>query len=222
MASQHKTTMERTAGQDAVELLKADHHRVAKLFAEFGALKEDGSDAAKSALVAQICQELTVHTALEEEIFYPAVRKAIEDDDLMDEALVEHAGAKELIAQLQAAHPDDDLYDAKVTVLAEQIEHHVEEEEGSMFPQAKGSGIDTLSLGAALLKRKAELLADSNTPRLMTASANADDVTGQNSGNHSNQSGAVKPRRASALRKSGRRPAANKSASKKKSSIKSR
>ena len=164
MASKHHTAMETGPGQDAVELLMADHHRVARLFAEFDALKEDGSDEAKSALVAQICQELTVHTAIEEELFYPAVREAIEDDDLMDEALVEHAGAKELIAQLQAAHPDDDLYDAKVTVLGEQIDHHVEEEEGSMFPQAKGSGIDTVSLGAALLKRKAELLANPGAP----------------------------------------------------------
>jgi len=160
MASKHKTAMESAPPQDAVDLLIADHHRVARLFAEFDALKEDGSDEAKSALVAQICQELTVHTAIEEELFYPAVRDAIEDDDLMDEAVVEHAGAKELIAQLQAAHPDDDLYDAKVTVLGEQIDHHVEEEEGSMFPQAKGSGLDTVTLGAALLKRKAELLAN--------------------------------------------------------------
>jgi hemerythrin superfamily protein len=176
MASQHKTAMEQAPGQDAVELLMADHHRVARLFAEFAALKEDGSDEAKSTLVAQICQELVVHTAIEEEIFYPAVRKAIEDDDLMDEALVEHAGAKELIAQLQAAHPDDDLYDAKVTVLGEQIDHHVLEEEGSMFPQARGSGVDTLALGAALVKRKAELLASKaellaspGTPRVLTA-----------------------------------------------------
>jgi hemerythrin superfamily protein len=160
MASQHKKAMEQAPDQDAVELLMADHHRVAKLFAEFNALKEEGSDEAKSALVAQICQELTVHTTIEEEIFYPAVRKAIEDDDLVDEAFVEHAGAKALIAQLQAALPDDDLYDAKVTVLGEQIDHHVDEEEGSMFPQARASGIDTQSLGAALLKRKAELLAN--------------------------------------------------------------
>jgi hemerythrin superfamily protein len=169
MASQHKTAMEQTPGQDAVELLIADHHRIARLFAEFDALKEDGSDEAKSALVAQICHELTVHTAIEEEIFYPAVRKAIEDDDLMDEALVEHAGAKELIAQLLAGHPDDDLYDARVTVLGEQIDHHVQEEEGSMFPQAKGSGIDTIALGYAMLKRKTELLANPGTPRPATS-----------------------------------------------------
>jgi hemerythrin superfamily protein len=174
MASQHKTAMKQPLGQDAVELLMVDHHRVARLFAEFDALKEEGSDEAKSALVAQICKELTVHTAIEEELFYPALRKSIDDDDLIDEALVEHAGAKELIAQLQAAHPDDDLYDAKVTVLGEQIDHHVQEEEGSMFPQARGSGIDTLSLGAALLKRKAELLANSGAPPGVTTAGNED------------------------------------------------
>jgi hemerythrin superfamily protein len=173
MVSKHKTAIEPGPGQDAIELLMADHHRVARLFAEFNALKEDGSDEAKSALVARICQELTVHTAIEEEIFYPAVRKAIDDDDLMDESLVEHAGAKALIAQLQAVEPDDDLYDAKVTVLGEQIDHHVEEEEGSMFPQAKGSGIDTLSLGAAMLKRRTELLADPSTPPSTTSEQKA-------------------------------------------------
>jgi hemerythrin superfamily protein len=176
MASQHKTAMEQAPAQDAVDLLIADHHRVAKLFAEFKALKEEGSDETKSALVAKICQELTVHTAIEEQLFYPAVRKAIEDDDLMDEALVEHAGAKELIAQLQAAHPDDELYDAKVTVLGEQIDHHVEEEEGSMFPQAKASGIDTLVLGAALLQRKAELLANPGAPSAMSMGVDDDDA----------------------------------------------
>jgi hemerythrin superfamily protein len=163
--------MEQTPVQEAVELLMADHHRVAKLFAEFAALKEDGSDEAKSALVARICHELTVHTTIEEELFYPAVRKAIEDDDLVDESLVEHSGAKELIAQLQAARPDDELYDAKVTVLGEQIDHHVEEEEGSMFPRARASGIDTLALGAALIKRKAELLANPGKPPATTKHA---------------------------------------------------
>jgi len=158
MATKHKTATAPELDQDAVDLLMADHQRVTRLFAEFDELKEDGSDEAKSALVARICQELIVHTDIEEEIFYPAVRAAIEEDDLMDEALVEHAGAKELIAQLQAADPDDDLYNAKVTVLGEQIEHHVEEEEGSMFPQAKASGIDLMSLGVSLLKRKKELL----------------------------------------------------------------
>jgi hemerythrin superfamily protein len=157
MASKHKTATAPALGEDALELLTADHRRIARLFAEFAALEAEGSDDAKSTLVARICQELIVHTAVEEEIFYPAVRTKIEDDDLMDEAFVEHAGAKALIAQLQGADPDAEFYDARVTVLGEQIEHHVQEEEGSMFPQAKASGIDLLSLGSDLLKRKAEL-----------------------------------------------------------------
>jgi len=103
--------------QDAIDMLVADHKKVKKLFSEFDKVKEDGADEDKFAIVGQICNELKIHAALEEEIFYPAVRKAIDDADLMDEALVEHAGAKESIAQLEEARPNDDLYDAKVTVL---------------------------------------------------------------------------------------------------------
>jgi hemerythrin superfamily protein len=144
--------------QDAIAMLMADHKKVKKLFSDFDKLKEDGSDDDKSAIVEQICNELKIHTELEEEIFYPAVRKAIDDSDLMDEALVEHAGAKDLIAQLEDASSDDDLYDAKVTVLGEQIDHHVKEEEGEMFPKAKKAKVDTEALGAAMLKRKMALM----------------------------------------------------------------
>ena len=144
--------------QDAIAMLMADHKKVKKLFSDFDELKEEGSDEEKSALVDQICNELKIHTELEEEIFYPAVRKAIDDPDLMDEALVEHAGAKDLIAQLEDASPADDLYDAKVTVLGEQIKHHVKEEEGEMFPNAKKATIDLDALGATMLKRKIELM----------------------------------------------------------------
>jgi hemerythrin superfamily protein len=144
--------------QDAIALLTADHKKVKALFSDFDDIKEEGSDQEKSAIVDQICDELTIHAEIEEEIFYPAVRKAIEDSDLMDEALVEHAGAKDLIAQLKDASPDDDLYDAKVTVLGEQIDHHVKEEEGEMFPKAKKAKVDTEALGALMLKRKMELM----------------------------------------------------------------
>jgi hypothetical protein len=143
--------------QDAITLLTADHKKVKALFGQFDKLKEKGSDAEKSDLVATVCNELKVHTAIEEEIFYPAVRKAIEDSDLMDEALVEHAGAKDLIAQLEDMDTDDDLYDAKVTVLGEQIDHHVKEEEGEMFAKAEKAKVDTVALGAKMLKRKMEL-----------------------------------------------------------------
>jgi hemerythrin superfamily protein len=143
---------------DAIALLIADHKKVKKLFADFEKLKEEGSDEDKSAIVEQICNELKVHTEIEEEIFYPAVRKAIDDGALMDEALVEHAGAKELIAQLEEADPEDDLYDAKVTVLGEQIDHHVKEEEGDMFPKAKKANVDTEDLGSTMFKRKMALM----------------------------------------------------------------
>ena len=143
--------------QDAIAMLTADHKRVKKLFSDFDQLKEEGSDEDKAAIVEEICNELKIHTAVEEEIFYPAVREAIEDSDLMDEALVEHAGAKDLIAQLEEASPEDDLYDAKVTVMGEQIDHHVKEEEGDMFPKARKAKVDTQALGAAMAKRKVEL-----------------------------------------------------------------
>jgi hemerythrin superfamily protein len=164
------------ATEDAITLLTADHAKVKKLFKEFDSLKEDdGADTDKSALVARICNELKVHTAIEEEIFYPAVRKAIEEGDLMDEALVEHAGAKELIEQLEEMSPDDDLYDAKVTVLGEQIQHHVKEEEDEMFPKAKKAKVDGEALGAQMAQRKADLMAEleseEETPRAARGAA---------------------------------------------------
>jgi hemerythrin superfamily protein len=144
--------------QDAIALLKSDHRQVKALFSEFDKLKDDGPEEDRAAIVAQICNELTIHAAIEEEIFYPAVRKAIEDVDLMDEALVEHAGAKELIAQLQGASADDDLYSAKVTVLGQQIDHHIQEEERRMFREVKKANVDTAALGAEMMKRKIALI----------------------------------------------------------------
>jgi hemerythrin superfamily protein len=158
MAAKLKKLPEIATG-GAIPMLIADHKRVAKLFAEFAALSDEGTDAEKSKIVTAICQELIVHTTLEEEIFYPAVRAAIDDEDQMDEALVEHDGAKQLIAQLQQANADDDLYEAKVTVLGEQIDHHVTEEEGSMFPKARHAGVDTPALAERMQARKSELLA---------------------------------------------------------------
>jgi hemerythrin superfamily protein len=142
---------------DAIAMLSADHTKVKALFKEFKNIKDDGDDDEKSALVEQICAALTVHAELEEEIFYPAVREQIGDEDLMDEAEVEHAGAKDLIAQLESMDPGDDLYDAKVTVLGEQIDHHVKEEEGEMFPKVRKAKVDTASLGAEMAARKQEL-----------------------------------------------------------------
>jgi hypothetical protein len=150
----------KTEKQDAIQLLTAGHREVKSMFKEFESLKEeDGADDDKKGLVERICAALTIHATVEEEIFYPAVRAAIDDQDLMDEADVEHASAKELIAQLEEASPSDDHYDAKVTVLGELIDHHVKEEEGQMFPKAK-KAIDTAAIGTELAARKAELEAE--------------------------------------------------------------
>jgi hemerythrin superfamily protein len=144
-------------GKDAFALLTADHKLVKSLFKEFEALKEDGDDDQKAALVEQICKELKVHAQIEEEIFYPAVREATEAADLMDEADVEHATAKQLIAQLEQSQVGGDHYDATVTVLGEYIDHHVKEEEGEMFSKARQADIDSALLGEELAIRKAEL-----------------------------------------------------------------
>ena len=151
----------RAADEDAIVILTSDHKEVKGLFEEFEKLKENGGSAKeKTALVKQICDALTVHAQSEEEIFYPAVREAIDDEDLMDEALVEHAGAKDLISQLKDMSSADELYDAKVTVLGEQINHHVQEEEGDMFAKAKKAKVDTGELGAEMAERKQTLIAN--------------------------------------------------------------
>ena len=145
-----------TAALDAIALLKADHRKVEGLFEDFE--KARGS-ARKAALVRQICLELTVHTMIEEDIFYPACRGKIEDDTL-DEAYVEHDGAKMLIAELSESEPDEAFYDAKVKVLSEEIKHHVKEEEmrsEGMFAQARAAGLDMEELGERMRARKAAL-----------------------------------------------------------------
>lgn len=142
---------------DAIALLKEDHKKAKKLFKDFEKLKEKGSDEEKAALVSQICMELTVHTQIEEEVFYPAFRKTKDAEDMVDEATVEHATAKDLIRQLQSMQPSDELYDAKVTVLGEYIEHHVEEEEKEMFKKAKRAKLDLAALGKKLASRKKAL-----------------------------------------------------------------
>jgi hemerythrin superfamily protein len=150
---------ERSAARDAVDLLKADHKEVKALFEQYKTLVENeeiGEE--RQAVAQQICLLLTVHATAEEEIFYPAARAAIDESDLLDEAEVEHASAKDLIAQIEAMSPDDALYDAKVIVLGEYIEHHVKEEEGEMFPKCRKSDMDLVALGEAIDARKAELM----------------------------------------------------------------
>ena len=162
-ATQSTTTGSKTTlkvKKDAIKLLTDDHNKVKKMFKEFEELSKKSDAKGKEELVTQICKELTVHAQLEEEIFYPAVRAAINDDDLMNEAMVEHAEAKGLIAQIQSMAASDSMYDAKVTVLSENIVHHVEEEENEMFPKAQKSDMDLEKLGLEMAERKKELMED--------------------------------------------------------------
>ena len=146
---------------DAITLLEQDHEDVKDLFDQYDELAEnEGSESDRQALAQQICTMLTVHATIEEELFYPAAREALKEDDLIDEAVVEHASAKDLIAQLESMQAGDDLYDAKVKVLGELIDHHVEEEEDEMFPKMRNSGLDLQVLGVAMASRKEELLAE--------------------------------------------------------------
>ena len=146
--------------KNALAKLKADHATVKKLFARYEKSKDQLSTREKSELVGEICGELKVHAQIEEEIFYPAVRSVQDKDltELLDEAEVEHAGAKNLIAQLEGAKPSERLYDAKVTVLGENIKHHAGEEENEMFPKVKATkGLNLIELGAALEQRANQL-----------------------------------------------------------------
>jgi hemerythrin-like domain-containing protein len=142
-------------------MLKDDHKRVDATFKRFDKMKADGEE--KRALVNVICNELKIHTAVEEKIFYPAVCEVIRDDNLMDEADVEHESAKALIAQLEGMKPGDDHYDAKVAVLGEYIRHHVKEEHEQMFPKARKTKVDLKALGAAIAQRKRELSGNDGT-----------------------------------------------------------
>ncbi len=150
----------RTGRRDplAVKLLKQDHREVEDMFDEYEQLE---ADAEKLALFKKIALALKVHTTIEEEIFYPSERGDVEDD-MLDEALVEHDGAKKLIAEIEAMQPGDELYDAKVKVLGEYIKHHVKEEEqpGGIFAQAKRGDEDLDAMGEQLRARKAELMAE--------------------------------------------------------------
>jgi hemerythrin-like domain-containing protein len=141
---------------DAIELLKQDHDKVEKAFKQFEKLDREDEEACAE-LVRTVCEDLKVHTTLEEEIFYPAARDAIDDDDILNEAAVEHETAKMLIEQLENMQPDDPNYHATFTVLGEYVRHHVKEEESEMFPQVKKSDLDLDALGEQMRARKEEL-----------------------------------------------------------------
>jgi hemerythrin-like domain-containing protein len=148
--------------QDALGILAEDHQKVLKMFEQFRKMKKkaDPDEQEMQTLVETACAELTIHSRVEEELFYPALRDASGADDLLDEAEVEHASAKQLINELAAMQPGDDLYDAKFTVLGEYVKHHVDEEEHQLFPKAKKAKMDLESLGEEIRMRKQELRAE--------------------------------------------------------------
>ena len=145
---------------DAIVMLREDHKRVDALFRQYEKSKDEMSDAEKEDLAKAICAELTVHAMLEEEIFYPAARSAldVDGDELLDEAEVEHQTAKDLIEWIESAAAVEPLYDAKVKVLGEYIKHHVEEEHDEMFPKCRKSSMDLKAIGVQMQERKAELV----------------------------------------------------------------
>lgn len=148
---------------NAFTLLKDDHKKVKKLFKEFQSIKKrDDSDERKSELTKEICREIKVHTQLEEEIFYPSARQAIGDEDVMEEAGIEHASVKQLVSQLESMEPGDPHYDAIVKVMSEYVEHHVREEEDQMFPMLKKAKLDAKGLGEQITRRKEELMGDAD------------------------------------------------------------
>jgi hemerythrin superfamily protein len=161
MAKAKKKTKKAVPQQDAIALLKADHRQVEEWFDAFESTK---SSSRKQKLAQSICLALTVHTMIEEEVFYPAFIEATDDKDLHHEAVIEHAGAKKLIAEIEQSGPDDEYFDAKVTVLSEMIKHHVKEEEqrDGMFAEARKSEMDLVALGAKMAERKAQLMAEAS------------------------------------------------------------
>jgi hemerythrin superfamily protein len=163
-----ETIMAKQEFTDAIALLKADHRTVEVLFEQFEKARDNGR---KQALAIEICNELKIHTLIEEEIFYPAFRGKIEDDTL-DEAYVEHDAAKMLINTIMASMPGADFFDAKVKVLSEEIEHHVHEEEmpsDGMFAQCRKTGVDLVALRDAMVARKQELKAQADSEGLPPA-----------------------------------------------------
>jgi hemerythrin superfamily protein len=150
--------------KDACDLLDADHKAVKKLFKEYDELagaKAKGAPERRLEIAHLICQELTVHAQIEEEIFYPALRSVLKETDLVAEAEVEHQTAKDLIAQIEAGEEPDEAFDAKVKVLGEYIDHHVKEERNEMFPKARAArGLDLVGMRAELEARKEKLMAE--------------------------------------------------------------
>jgi hemerythrin superfamily protein len=149
--------MAKSKATDAIALLKADHDEVKQAFKEFEKMDHEADTEAMEELVIRVCEALKAHTTVEEEIFYPAVRAAIDDDDLMNEAQVEHDSAKALIEQLEGMDSTDPMYPATFTVLCEYVLHHAKEEEDEMFPSARKAKVDLEALGEQIQARKEDL-----------------------------------------------------------------
>ena len=177
-----------SGGTDAYSLLKQDHDKVQKLFRDFEKLSERESDTAEIAMLAeQICTELTVHTRIEEEIFYPALREALDEDDaeLLDEAEIEHESAKTLIAQIEERETGDEMFAARVKVLGEYVKHHIREEQDEIFPAARKAKVDAEALGEEISARKAELMEEMGMSQDMEDEEEAVEMPRRRAGNGS-------------------------------------
>jgi hemerythrin-like domain-containing protein len=159
------TGKDQDGAADALALLRAEHEQVRRMFAQCANLRglEDAEETIAE-LVDDLCDALIIHTMLEEELFYPALRAALGDDELIDDAELEHAGARELISQLEAMYPGDEHFDATLAVLAEEFAHHVAQEETEMFEGARAAGLDLVELGHRLALRRAQLDDDMAAP----------------------------------------------------------
>ena len=177
-ASKKKSSSSRQPS-DALALLRQDHTKVQGLFDQF---EKTRSEDRKSALAQEICQELTVHAQIEEEIFYPAAREALREEDLIDEATVEHQSAKDLIAQIEGSSAGSELFDAKVKVLGEYIKHHVKEEQNEMFAQIRKTKLDLKALGEQMQARKMELMEGGAAPRSSRSRGGGMSGSGRGSG----------------------------------------
>jgi hemerythrin superfamily protein len=158
--SQTASRKNRTQAQapNAFDVLEQDHREVEEWFDEYDEIQDD--DDRKSELAEKICTALRVHSQIEEEILYPRARQATEDNDLVDEAVVEHATVKNLIAEIEAMEVGDDLYDAKIRVLGEMVKQHIKEEEEELFPEIESAKVDIDALGKELAERKEELMSE--------------------------------------------------------------
>jgi hemerythrin superfamily protein len=149
----------RSKSVEAIDMLKQDHDKVEKAFKEFESIDREDMRRCRE-LVMSVCEDLKLHTTLEEEIFYPAVREALEDENIMNEAAVEHETAKMLIEQLENMQDDDPNFHATFTVLGEYVRHHIKEEEGEMFPEARKSELDFEALSERMRERRQELMGE--------------------------------------------------------------